>query len=554
MISQFTIRNFGLIESLSVDFCPGLNIFTGETGAGKSILIDALRFALGDRISPVQVRNPEIPSTVEAVFELPDKLLTGTDTFSEYVSPEDAALIINRTYSPDGRTKNKINGFAVTTSQLKALGNHLIDFHGAHDHQMLLSESSHISILDRLACLGELKNEYLEKYGAYLHLKKQLNELSALAGSRERELDLLSHQIKELEQVPLEEEKYEELLRESSRVNNSEKLYESSSQLINVLEDEQAGIPRTISRSFSLLRILNNIDESTRPFTTILDRIQEDSSELLSALTGYIESLSFSPSEADEINRRCDIYYEILRKYGPALEDARKFYAACREKHALLADLEHNGSELSDKIGSIEKELVKSAKKMTAARETAAKGLKSVIEKELRELAIPHVRFECRVEKAPISADGRDKVSFYISPNAGETLKPMSEIVSSGEAARMMLALKKALTDVDPIPVLIFDEIDAQIGGRLGTVTGQKLKDLAGKRQVILITHLPQIASYADSHFKVHKTVRDGHTITEVSFLDQAARVKEMAKMMSGEKESRIAEEHAHEMLAKAKK
>ncbi|MGB2600948.1 MAG: DNA repair protein RecN [Candidatus Omnitrophota bacterium] len=554
MLSQFTIQNFGLINRLEVEFCNRLNVFTGETGAGKSILIDALRYALGERLNTTFIRDTDKTCVVEAVFEISDEMLARCPFVSEYLSGDDPVLIINRSYSTDGRNKIKINGFTVTVAQLKELGDHLVDFHGPHDHQMLFSEDSHINILDRLAEVQKEKSDYLKEYEKYAALQKKLKNLQSLAESSEREMDTLSHQIKELEQVPLEVSEYEEISRESTRINNSEKLFECVKQLVDILENDQTGVSNAVSQAFGPMSTLNGIDESTSELANILSRIQEDSSELITALNGYLDNLSFDQNEASDINRRCDIYYEIIRKYGPTLEDAKKFYESSREKHDLLVDLEHNDTELRKNIASSENDLKKSAKRITEKRKKRGKALEQTIENELKELGIKHVKFECRIERSDITVTGCDKITFYISPNAGEDLKPLAEIVSSGEAARVMLALKKALTKVDPIPVLIFDEIDAQIGGRLGAITGKKLKELSQDRQVLLITHLPQIASFGDRHFKVLKMVENKRTITNVIPLEEDNRIKELANMMSGEMETLIAIEHAHDMLSRAKK
>jgi len=552
MISRLVVQNFGLIDKLAIEFGSELNIFTGETGAGKSILIDALYYGLGGKLKAQQLRDADKPCIVEIVFELSDNLLKTYPHFSEYAIDE-PLLIIKRTYLPTGRSKSSINGFSVTTSQLAEIGNHLVDFHGPHDHQLLFSEESHIHILDRLSDMNIEKDEYAKRYTTYELLQKELNKLALLSQERERQLDILSSQVKELEQVPLDSGKYEELLKERTRINNSEKLYECVANLINILENEETGVNSAVSRAFGSMKSLNDIDESTVSLSETLSRIQEDSAELVNTLTSYMEGLSFEADEAGRINSLYDIYYEIQRKYGPTLEDANAFYEKAKEKHDLLINLEHNSSELKEKMEAARKDLIQSAKKITAKRKKTAKALEETIKQELKDLGIKHVQFECRIEKEELSSTGQDKVVFFISPNVGEALKPLAEIVSSGEAARVMLALKKALTKVDPIPVLIFDEIDAQIGGRLGSITGKKLKELAQNRQVILITHLPQIASFGDHHFKVLKEVVDTRTVTKVEFLDKDSRIKELAKMMSGEKESQIAVKHAHDMLTRAK-
>jgi DNA repair protein RecN (Recombination protein N) len=328
-----------------------------------------------------------------------------------------------------------------------------------------------------------------------------LEKLKDMSASRERDVDLLGHQIKELERVPLNNSGYEECLEKQVRCNNSQRLFEYANQLFNILENEESGAVQTIQQAFIPLRKLNQIDESTNNFSNQLSQTQDSIEQFLSLVKNYIEGLSFEPEEASRINSLCDTYEDVLRKYGPTLDDALKFYAGAKEKYSLLINLEHNDAELKIKLSEIQEDLLRIAQKITQKRKHTAALLQKTIEKELVDLGISHAKFECRVEKADLGRYGRDNVTFYISPNAGEELKPLANIVSSGEAARLMLALKKALTKVDPIPVLIFDEIDAQIGGRLGTVTGHKLRELAKGRQVILITHLPQIAACVKGKF-----------------------------------------------------
>ena len=385
-------------------------------------------------------------------------------------------------------------------------------------------------------------------------LQHKLTSLTELAQTRQRDLDLLTHQVKELESVPLNEEKYEQVEQEIIKINNAQKLYEHIQTLLNILEDEDKGVNQQLRKAFSPLRSLNQIDEKTSTLFDQLSSIQENTNDLIGQLTDYAESLSFDQNQSEEINKIYDTYQDIKRKYGPSLADAANFFAKIKEKLELIKNFEHNDHQLRQNIADKEKELTKIANKITKARQSAAADLNQTIEKELKELGINHVRFEVRFEKTTFGPDGCDHIAFYISPNAGEDLKPLAQIVSSGEAARVMLALKKALIEVDPIPVLIFDEIDAQIGGRLGTITGKKLTQLAKHRQVILITHLPQIASFANRHFKVIKSVKSSRATTQIELLQEKARVEEIAQMMSGQNTNRISLEHAQDMLATAQK
>jgi DNA repair protein RecN (Recombination protein N) len=552
MLTQLSIQNFGLIDRISIEFTSGLNILTGETGAGKSIIIDALRMVLGERMAASYVRDPQKPCVLEAVFDLSRNSLKNSDILKNFFTEDDDSLIIHRTYDADGRNKIKINGLAVTISQLKDVGDLLIDFHGPHDHQMLLCPEAHLGMLDRLIDFKNFSEDYRKIFTEYGQMQKKMDELRALSQSREREIDLLSHQIKELGQVPLNDQNYNQLRQDQSKVNNAEKLTECAARLIDLLEGDQIGTSEKIRQAFAPMTALNQTDEQTAPLMDSLTQMQELNDHLICELKDYAENLAFEPQRAQDINQQMDIYDDIKRKFGPTLADAQIFHAKAKEKHALLSNLEHADAELQSDIEKTQAELKGTAQKMTALRKTASAALKKTIEKELTELGITNVKFESRVEPETLNAHGHDRVIFYISPNLGEDLKPLSEIASSGEAARVMLALKKALIKVDPIPVLIFDEIDAQIGGRLGTVTGQKLQEISRNRQVILITHLPQIASFADAHFKITKIVKDGRTLTTVQRLEKKEKVRELAHMMSGDKENEISIKHARMMLTKA--
>lgn len=554
MLTQLSIQNFGLIDRLTIDLSDHLNILTGETGAGKSIIIDALRYVLGERLESSLMRDPKQPCLVQAVFELTLKELRSHPLFADYLQGGESQLIIERVYQPDGKSKIKVNGLALTIGQLKEIGNHLIDFHGAHDHQMLLQETQHILMLDKLVKWENLKKDYEESYTTYRDLRAELDELTQLSQTNERDFDLLEHQIKELERLPLEEAEYQKIEQEQTKINNAERLYSCAEQILEIFENDETGVDMMLRKAFAPLKTLNQIDETTGNLTDGLASIQDGSQEFLNNLRSYADGLSFDAESAKDINARYDSYQDIKRKYGPTLTDAKEFYTQAKERFDLLKNFEHNDAELRAKIDEQAKGLQKIALKMTKKRQAAALDLKATIERELKELGINHVEFEVRFAKAEFHKDGQDTVIFYISPNAGEELKPLAQIVSSGEAARVMLALKKALINVDTVPVLIFDEIDAQIGGRLGTITGKKLKELAKNRQVILITHLPQIASFADTHFKISKTVKNGRALTQVDQLDEEDRVKEIAEMMSGQSKSDISITHAEDMLSTARK
>ena len=554
MLESLSIKNFGIIEHASLECSPGLNVLTGETGAGKSILIDALRFALGERFQSTHMRDGADQCLVEAVFQISPKFAKTLLSLEDFPC-EDEHLIIQRSVSNDGKNRIKINGLNATVTQLKELGDHLIDFHGPHDHQLLLVEHRHLHILDALTDFGKVKSEYQVLFKEYGEIQKKIDELQTLALSRERDLDLLSHQIKELEQVALDNETLETIEQDRIKINNSEKLFENIAQALAVLENDDTSIESTLSRANKALQNLSDIDPNASAHLDHLTELQDSSRALIAALHDYAASLNFDPDRAKEVNEQSDIYHDIKRKYGPTIEDAKIFYDEAKKKFDLLNDFEHNASSLQEDLKAKEKGLRALACDITLKRKKSAALLKKTIEEELQELGFKSVAFEVKIEKHDFTIDGHDRIGFHISPNAGESIKPLADIVSSGESARIMLAIKKALMKVDPVPVLIFDEIDAQIGGRLGTVIGAKLKEISSHRQVILITHLPQIAAFADNHLKIMKCVEGGRTKALVNVLkDQSEKIEELAHMMTGDKITDIARQHAKDMLIQGQK
>ena len=553
MLERIHIHNFSLIDTLEIEFCRGLNILTGSTGAGKSIIIDGLRFVLGERLNQAQVRDAQRPCWVEAVFNIQPVFFKDDPAFKEFISSEDGMLIISRQSTPEGRAKIKVNGSSVTISQLKDIGRALIDLHGPHDHQMLLSEESHRVILDQLTDFGDIKQQYDISFRTFSSLRGQLSELQRLAGSRNRDCEMFSYQLDELKAVSLEDSAYEKVCQDLSRLNNAEKLYENAAVLLDLFENETSGIDTALTRAFGPLRTLTQLDETTARFQQYASHLQESSSQMLVDLKDYVDSLAFEPAEADSVRNLYDMYESLKRKYGPSLEDVRAYYQTIQARYKVLLDWEHNDRELNIRLQEAENELTALARKCTGCRKKTAKRLKEVIERELADLGMSHVTFDVKISAGDFLPHGSDQVAFYISPNVGEPCKPLAQIVSSGEAARVMLALKRALVDVDPVPVLIFDEIDAQIGGRLGSVIGHKLKILSQRRQIILITHLPQIAAFADRHFRVRKQVQAGRTVPRIDELGQDARIEELAHMMSGDKKGKIAVQHAQFLLDEAR-
>lgn len=552
MLTQLSIRNFGLIEDLNIEFHERLNVLTGETGAGKSIVIDALRAALGGKLNAAQLRVDDQPCTLEAVFDLgrrPELI----KALEDYVDKSDATLVIRRVLMPEGRHQIKVNGQAVNVGQLKSIGAQLVDFHGAHDHQILHNAESHLKLLDQLCDFGESLKKYEQAYTHYARVKKEIEQLASLSQNREREMDLLGHQINELEQVKLVMDHYIEIEQQKIKIGSVAKLSALSAEMLELLDGDGPNAAELLRRCFAPMKKLIALDEHSRGLENQLNALQGAHDALVLALRDYGEGLSFNEEEAENIHQQSDTYYTILRKYGPQITDAAAFYAQAKEKYELLSNWESRDGNLRTELKKYHEECRVTAEAITKVRKKRAKVLQETMERELKTLGIEHVAFEVRFAKKEFSPDGADTPEFYISPNAGEGLKPLAQIASCGEAARVMLAIKKALIEVDPVAVLVFDEIDAQIGGRLGTVTGQKLRSIAGHRQVLLITHLPQIASFADNHLKVTKSVVGARSLTQVTSLNAKERVREVAQMMSGKAESTVSLKHAENMLEVAR-
>ncbi len=555
MLTRLYVKNFALVREAALEFSPELNCLTGETGAGKSILIDAIRFVLGERM--------EIPAAagetcvVEAVFEIGAARKRGQagkiacPLFDAFLEPDEDVLILRKEAQAEGRTRVLINNRTANNSSLKEIGRLLLDIHGQYDHQLLLDSASHLDLIDRFAKTGPLLAEYQILFQEYDLLRKRQEELRNLAEGRERELDLLKYQIDEIERAGLRDGEEEELKTENARFGNSEKLHELASRVLAFLEEEERSVSELLGEACREVSALVRLDPSLEETKAGFENAQLEFEELARTFRDYRENLSFDPERLAEIEKRLDLIEHLKRKYGGAVATVLEFFEKIKKKYDELLNGEVYEKEAEKKIAQIRPKLQALAAELTEKRKKAASLLKRTIETELKDLELSHTRFDCEIQKQDFSATGMDAIEFMISLNPGEALLPLKKIVSAGEVSRIMLAMKKALMKVDPVLTLIFDEIDANIGGRLGHVTGQKLKEIASERQVLLITHLPQIASFADRHFKVSKSVKAGKTFTEYRIIAGEERVQELAQMMSGKNETEISRKHAKEMLNK---
>ena len=551
MLTQLHIKNFALIEDLSLDFDGQLNVLTGETGAGKSILIDAIRFVLGERMDGLRTEADDKPCQVEAAFEIKNDFLKKQPVFEPYLDEDGALLILRREYS-QGKTRAWINNRLVPLSLLKEAGAFLIDIHGQYDHQRLLDSASHLDIVDRFAKVEELKTDYRTLFEQYLVLINEQKELASLEESKERELDMLKYQIDEIERAEIKDLSEEDLELERMRLANAEKLAEIVSHALAVLDENDMNADGFLSEAVRDLKGLVKFDSSIEKVKTDCEDVQYSLQAVVNTLRDYREKLTFDPDRLRELEKKSDLLDHLKRKYGITLAKVLEFYREIKVKYERLIDMDVTKKDLQKEIDLLAPKLRESAVRISEKRKKAGMLLKKTIESELKDLQIAQAEFEVRIEKTDFVADGMDRVEFMARMNPGQPMLPMKKIISGGEASRVMLAMKKALMEVDPVPVLIFDEIDTNIGGRLGHVTGQKLKSISEQRQVLLVTHLPQIASFADRHFKVTKSVRKGNTLVQYQVLEGEEKVRELAQMMSGHQETEISRRHAEEMLGRA--
>lgn len=564
MIERLHIKNFALIDDLIVQFGRGLNVITGETGAGKSIIIGALSMILGERARTEAIRAGKRVADVEGLFKFPSPLRPLCRSLGVEVDGPTVAL--RREVSADGRSKAFANGRAVTLSVLKKMGDLLLDLHGQHQHQSLLNVESHIDLLDRFGGVQEERNRVSELYAAYRETDQQLNELRAREASVKEKKELYRFQLQEIAEInPLPGEE-EELERERSVLENSEKLFQAADDLFEQLHQSEGSVIDRLNllrqRLESMVRIDSRLSEQIESFDDALGALRELSDFLL-AYRGEIE---FNPGRLEEIRDRLGAFSRLKRKYGGSMEQVLEYGRSTQES---LTTMEGYGRrlracerELAEKRDQFSQACVALSKK----RRAAAQRLKGLVEGELAELGMRRTRFEIccawveddsgvvEVDNGRYWADhrGMDRVEFFIAPNVGEELRPLARIASGGEISRIMLALKSILARLGSVPTMVFDEIDIGIGGRVAEAVGEKLKRLADTHQIICITHLPQIASLAQEHYAVVKEVSGGRTVTTIQHLNKREKVEEIARLLGGKTITPIVRKHAREMVERA--
>lgn len=553
MLRELNIENVAVIEKATVAFGQGLNILTGETGAGKSILIDSINAILGNRTTREIVRSGTEKAVIWATFS--DVSPRMCRDIAEQGYECEGTLILHREITADGKSSCRINGKPATAAGVRNVCSNLINIHGQHDNQDLLNPDRHINIIDNFAELGDLLGEYGAQYSRLNKLKSDIDKLSIDEAQKERRIDLLKYQIEEIEQAELVDGEDEELAVKRNMIRNSEKILDSLKSAYEALsgDSEDEGAMAMIFSASGTMNNVSGISEAMDACAAKLSEAYYTVGDIASELREILDSFDFDPADAQFVEERLDLIYRLKRKYGETVAEVLLFLADCKED---LGNIEMSEEMLIKLKAEYEVTLQAAtdlATRISEKRAAAFTVFEDRIKEELSYLNMPNVAFVVNRQQGPLTKLGFDIVEFYISTNVGEPPKPMSKIASGGELSRIMLAIKNALADKDDIDTLIFDEIDTGVSGTSATRIGQKLKQSARTRQTICVTHSAQIAAYADIHLKIEKKVRDGRTYTEIERLDNAARVQELARIISGDNVTETALNNAAEMLSLAK-
>ena len=525
MITNLHIKNIGIIEDLNIDFNKGLNVLTGETGAGKTLIIDSLQIISGGRFSKEMIRRGENNSFVELCMYVPNS-----------PKAEDGNIIVSREINTNGKNMCKINGRMVTVNELKEFMAEFIEIHGQNDTQGLLNSKKHLNYLDGFSGerLVKLKNRYQELYLEYIRIQKELKANFGDDKERQRKIDLLQYQIKEIEEADLKENEEEELEEQRNIIANSAKISENLQKANSLIED--GGIDN-ISMAIRALEKIEDIDKKYQETSTNLKNLYYELQEVARDINGYKDDTYFDENERNEIEERLDLIRLLKRKYGNTIKEILEYREKIEQELDKIENAEEYNNKLKTQIKEIETEMTEKAQEMHKIRKLAGSKLSLEINNELQELEMKNAKISVNVKyvENEFFTTGKDIVKFYIATNIGEEEKELSKIASGGEMSRIMLAIKKVLAEYDNISILVFDEIDTGISGKAANSVGNKLKSIAGNHQVLCISHLPNIVAQADYNYFISKNVIEDRTKTQIKLLKENEVIEEIARISSGE-------------------
>ncbi len=555
MLQSILIKNFALIEEMRIDYAPDFNVLTGETGAGKSIIIDAVTILLGGRAQTEMVRTGAEKCLIEGVFSLPPHHPAYGILSDLGIEAEDDYLVLSREISLNGKNTCRVNGRIVTLGNYRLLGGGLVDIHGQHDHQSLLQPEKHLFILDNLGGPEHLARvkEVREKYEKWLSLKKELSYLREKEHERLQKIDFLTYQINEIKEAKLKPGEDVELGREATRLANGEKIANFINTAYNQLFSGERGQSAydLLSKALDNLQEVNRLDPFLENFLQQLETCLYVIEEVAAELRNYRDNIEFSPARLEQVEKRLQYLKDLTKKYGPSLEDVIVYAEKAELELKNWVGSEERAAELENLVNSAWKLYESGAQKLTTARKKLALQLEEKVIRELKELAMPHANFSVTFLPGEPGPLGMEKIEFYISPNPGEPLLPVAKIASGGELSRIMLALKTITAHLDDVGTLIFDEIDSGIGGKAAQKVAEKLERISKSQQVICVTHSPLIAALADHHLLLEKKVEGGRTRTTVKILSEQERVDEISRMLGGDNQTADLRKHALQILKK---
>ena len=551
MLEMLHIENIAIIERSEIAFTRGFNALTGETGAGKSIVIDSMSAVLGQRTSRDLIRTGADKAFVSAWFShVPASICEDLGITPD----EDGNLLLQREIHADGKNVCRVGSRPVTVSQLRQLGSRLVNIHGQHDGQQLLDEEQHLTYLDRYGKTANAFSVYTDKYHSLTEIRRQMTALQMDEAEKARRMDTLQYQIAELERAKLKEGEEEVLESRRNLLRNGEKFISAVSGCDYCLSgsDDSDGVLALLRRAQEAISTVRNLDET---FAALYERLQEAYSEvydIADTVSDQRANFDFSPNELDEVEGRLDLLYRLKKKYGATVEDMLAYLDKCRTELDQICYAGDTLERLKKEEAKAEKAVMEAARVLSEERKTAATALETLVLEELRQLDMAKIRFCVEFTDHAPDATGMDGVRFLMSANVGEELKPINKIASGGELARIMLALKNVLSEQDMVATLVFDEVDTGVSGRAAQKVAEKMARIAGSKQVLCVTHLPQLAAMADTHFSVEKGEREGRTYTNVEELDRSRRREELARLTGGAHVSDTMLQGAEELLLQA--
>lgn len=558
MLTTLRIKNLALVADLTLELRAGLNVITGETGAGKSIIIGALNLVLGERADRTLIRSGAESCSVEAVFDV-RKLKAPLDRLLDEngLEPcEDGQLVLKRSFTATGTNKQFVNGSPTTLQTLGSLGEWLVDIHGPHDHQSLLDAGRQLSILDAFGSLQAEREAFGELVRQRAVIESEKAALIVDEKTYAQQLDLLRFQAREVQEAKLQPGEEAQLEQDYKRASNSARLLELSQLAVNLLSEEDNSLLSQASSLGRTLHELQRVDASAEALVQLHSQALENLNELQAGLSRYTDRVELDPDRLRELEERLNLVHTLKRKYGSTIEEVIAFGEDAARKLQSLEQRDAEVARLNAALAKLDAELLRAGKDLSAKRRKLVAPLSKAVIKELSALGFKQSVFDVAITttvpdpaagRAPLSS-GFDAIEFQFAPNPGEPTRALRAIASSGEMARVMLALKTVLAAVDEIPVLVFDEVDANVGGETANAVGEKMKQIAARRQVLCITHLAPVAAHGDAHYVVSKQVKAGRTISEIELLEKPGRVEELARMLGGQ--GSAARQHAEALLA----